>query len=614
MDLSSAARSARPASRLAPGTRLGGGRYTIVQSVRIGLFAELLEATDATTGSGVSIHLLEPRLARGRELLDQLGRDVEQVSGLGHKNAAQVIELAIEGPNAYVATELVEGSSLRELLERKRQTGQVGFGSKGSLNIVSHVASALAAAEAHLCHGALSLDGVAVSRAGRIRVSDFGLSAAVPALAQLGVALPPSIAPEIAAGGRPTPASDVYGLGALLYEVLLGAPPIKGCTRPSEALPGVPAALDAVIGRSMSPNPARRFPGAEALREAVTAALAEAAQPGPRTTARPAAQSGPHRAAPGAGASLAESIAARTSGQISVAVPVTGQPAAPAPVREPLPMSPALTAAMADHSERWLISKGKLDYGPFTLAQLAEQVQTDIILPGHVIIDKDSGSRTKVEDHPLLGDLVDAARERRDEQRRAHAEVQHAVSEKRRGAALYVFIGLGVIALAGGAYLLVTKLSADKADKSGAIDSLEAGALQAKISFPTKAEQERRAKTRRGKRGGGPGGPAGGWDDTLNLDMSPDEDEDGGSERLDDSDVNPVIQKHGGGLARCLTSTSTRNATIEFIVKPTGRVSQVRVNGQTGTGAANCVRGVMQKMQFPTFNGVRSKHYFDMSY
>ena len=619
MDLSSAARAPHDPARLAAGTRLGGGRYTVVRPVRQGLFGGLYEATDATTGNGVSIHLLDPRLASSRELVERLSEDARRAGAVSHKNIAQVIELAVEGPHTYLVTELVEGHSLRELLERKRQTGTVGFGSKGALNIITHVCNGLAAAGAHLAHGALNLDGVAVSRAGRIRVTDLGLAAALPALARLGAALPPSIAPEVSQGGAATPASDVYGIGALLYELLVGAPPVKGCKRPSEVVPGVPAAVDAVIARCMAPAPAKRPAGAEAARDAIGAAMTEAASSG-ASGSRSAAISAAMPAAAAGGASLAESIAGgRASGQHAAAPGAPASAAGPAvpaaPARAPLPMTAALTAALADREERWLISKGKLDYGPFTLAQIAEQIQSDQILPGHTIIDKDTGTRTKVEDHPLLGDLADAAKERRDEMRRTQAEVQHATTEKRRGAALYLFIAAGVIALGGGAYMLVTKLSADDSKKGGAIDALEAGSLQAKISFPTKDEQKRRARTSRGKRGGGgPGGTAGGWDDSLNLDMSPDDSEDGGSERLSDSDVNPVIQRHGSGLARCLTSTGTRSAMIEFIVKPTGKVSHVRVNSQTGTGVANCVRGVMIKMQFPTFNGVRSKHYFDMSY
>jgi hypothetical protein len=574
------------------------------------MFAELYEATDSTTGNGVSIHLIDPRLAQARELLEQLAADAELASGVAHKNLAQVIELAVEGQHTYLATEIVEGHSLRELLDRKRQTGTIGFGGKGALNIATHVSHALAAAEAQLPHGAVSLDGIAVSRAGRVRVSDLPFAAAVPALARLGAQLPPTFAPEVISGGRPTAAAGVYGLGAVLYEVLVGAPAVKGCKRPSEALPGIPPALDNVIARSMSPRPDKRYGSADEFREAFTRAVAES---GSRASGQQASQSGGMAAQsdsnPGA-PSLAEAIAEqRHSGQMNAA-------GAPQPAVPTLPMTPALVAAMADTQERWLISKGKLDYGPFHARHMAEQIQTNQIVPGNVIIDTDTGARKKAEDHPLFGELVEAAKHRRDEQRRAQAEVQHAVSEKRRGATLYLFIILGVAALGGGVYFLVTKLSASKKEDSGAIVSLEGGTLQAKISFPSKEEQKRRAKASRGRKGGGGvDGQAGGWDDSLNLDMSPDEEEDeGGSGRLSDGDVNPVIAKHGGALGGCLTKTGTHNANIEFMVKPTGKVYQVRVNGQTGSEVSNCVRSVMFRMQFPTFNGVRSKHYFDMQY
>ena len=608
MDLQPAARGPNESARLATGTRLGGGRYTVGARLRRGLFAELYEAVDATTGNGVSIHLLLPELARHQQLMERLLADSQRAAGLSHKNIAQVIELAVEGEHAYLATELVEGHSLRELLDRKRETGTVGFGAKGTLNIVTHVCNALAAAAPQIAHGALTLGAVAVSRAGRIRVTDFGLAAAVPLVARAGHAVP-SLAPEVVAGGPASAAADVYGVGALLYEVLVGSPPIKGCTRPSEAVPGVPAAVDAVVGRAMNPAPERRFPDTAALRDALTQGLASAARSSDSHTARP---SGSMRVAQGSGQGAAAQAPAAAGPAASLA-----KAAAQPSLAESLSRGrnsaqiAAMSAAFADHDEKWLISKGKLDYGPFSLAKVAQQVQSDQILPGHVIIDKDSGTRRKVEDHPLLGDLVFAAKERRDEQRRAHAEVQHASQEKRRGAALYAFIGLGVLALGGGAVFMVHKLSADKGGKSGAIEALEGGSLQAKISFPTRAEQQRRAHSHHGKRGG-PGGASGGWDDSLNLDMS--DDDDGTSERLTDDQVNPVIQRHGGALGHCLTSTGTHSANIEFIVKPTGQVQYVRVNGQTKSPVSNCVRGVMLKMQFPTFHGVRSKHYFDMNY
>ena len=112
---------------------------------------------------------------------------------------------------------------------------------------------------------------------------------------------------------------------------------------------------------------------------------------------------------------------------------------------------------------------------------------------------------------------------------------------------------------------------------------------------------------KRGK--GGSGGVAGGWDDSLNMDMS----EGGGSERLDDSQINPVIQRHGGRLGGCLSRTGSRYADIDFIIAGSGKVKYVRVNGKTGGPLAKCVRGAMMRMKFPSFNGPRTKANFNMS-
>lgn len=67
-------------------------------------------------------------------------------------------------------------------------------------------------------------------------------------------------------------------------------------------------------------------------------------------------------------------------------------------------------------------------------------------------MDKDEGGRAKVDEHPLLGPLVDAAKQARDDARRAHAEVKQQASERKRGVALYGVIGLGVAAAVAAAY------------------------------------------------------------------------------------------------------------------------------------------------------------------
>src|SRR5690606_10759639 len=106
-------------------------------------------------------------------------------------------------------------------------------------------------------------------------------------------------------------------------------------------------------------------------------------------------------------------------------------------------------AAFDDAEEKWLVTKGKLDFGPFSFKTIKEQIQADQIEPGHVIIDNENGQRCKVEDRPLLHDLVMAAAQRRDDLRRANAEAVVVQSDKRKGTTLYAFIAVGVLAVGG---------------------------------------------------------------------------------------------------------------------------------------------------------------------
>jgi hypothetical protein len=121
-----------------------------------------------------------------------------------------------------------------------------------------------------------------------------------------------------------------------------------------------------------------------------------------------------------------------------------------------------------------------------------------------------------------------------------------------------------------------------------------------------------RARSAPGAAAAGPA--ADGFDQELSFDGVADE---VGDERLSDDQINGVLTRHTAKLARCLQAEAarggSRQADIDFIVLGTGRVSQVRVNGESGTSLAGCVRGAMSSMQFPTFDGPRTKASFPMS-
>ncbi len=576
---SGAGAAAGPTTRLAPGTKLAGGAYIVASYLGRASLGELYRATEAQ-GEPVAIYLFDDVVAKNAAARDRLDQQIAVVAEVQHKNVARTSAIQTEGPLAYTVNEFVDGSTLASLIDGKRAAGSV-FTPKGAYNVLAHLCNALAQVHQRGAHGMLWPGNVIVNKAGRVKITELGLVA--PGAIARGPAAAYA-APELVQHAQVTPAADVYSAGAILYELLTGVAPQPNCPPPSKVTLGLPVAIDQVVAKCVNPDPGARFPDVGALKtalqQAVDGAPVRSSGPAPKVAKRP---------------SLAHQLSAEQQAQLARP---SGQ-----------------TAAVSDTAEKWLVSKGKLDYGPFNLEQIIAQIKTDQVLPGHVVIDNETGERTQVEDHPLLHDIVDRAKQLRDDRRRAEAEAQHVKKETRRGATLYVFIAIGVLVLGAAAYLLVTKLGAADDDKGdGAIAELKEGELQTKITFPTRSKSSGKKGSRRGKRGSGSrGGAIGGdgFDDPLDLgDVSDGED----SERLDDTEINPVISRHGGKLGRCLSSTGSRHASVQFIIKGTGRVSAVKVNGQTSGKLADCIGRVMRTMKFPSFNGPRTKAEFEMSF
>jgi hypothetical protein len=420
-----------------------------------------------------------------------------------------------------------------------------------------------------------------VNRTGRVRVIDLALGPGTLAAMTAGlIETPSSVAPEAAAGAPPGPASDVYAIGALLYEALIGAPLERGGPRPSDVVEGVNTQLDEIVARACHRDPTKRFGRAEVLGEVVAEALQKGGAM--QTAAGPTLASAP---------TLDE--------QASLASEIAAQGAAPA-------ADPALAAALADTTEKWLIGKNRMDYGPFSLADVIAQIERGEIVAGNHIQDKDTGARASVEDHPLLGPLVEAARQNRDDARRAQAEVQQQSRDKQRGALLYGLIALGVVAVGIAVYLVLRSVGRDDgAQQVAGVSALDGASLKVKVSEPKKpAATHRRAA---GKR---PAGPASSGQN-LTLDLSDDSDE---TETLEMGAVYGVYSRYGRGLGGCLQSTGERSAAIGIIIDgPTGRVTWVKVNDAQSGALYSCLSGVLRTMQFPKIHGPRTRAEFEIS-
>ena len=463
-------------------------------------------------------------------------------------------------------TEAEDGPTLREVLARKYASSGAGLPPRGAGNVVAQVAEALRTSGR--VHGALTSESITIARAGRVAIVDLALGPALAAAIAAGLvpasgALAPELGNDRHDDDEPTAATDVYGVGAVLYDAIVGRPLSRGGARPSESAPGIAPEVDELIARACAERPDRRFASVAALRELVVDILMTVDEGEDEPDAATA-----------------------------IAIP------------------PALEAAMADTHECWLVSKGRFDFGPFSMKQVVDQILHGQIHHGHVLMDKDNGGRAKVDEHPLLGPLVDAAKQARDDARRAHAEVKQQASERKRGAALYGVIGVGVIAAVATAWFVVTTLTSAKKKDVAGVASVAEASLDVKVSAP-KAPAKKSGGGGARRTSGGGGGGGGGGDENLALDMS--DDSDGGSEQLDMDTVYGVYARYGGPLGRCLSKTGSGSANISIIIDgPSGKVTWVRVNGESSGALHGCLSGVLRSMKFPSVDGPRTRAEFEI--
>jgi serine/threonine-protein kinase len=646
--------------RLQAGAQLNE-RYEIEELIGRGPYGESYRARDLGSGQLVCIRALDPQLVNDAAAMERLSRSIQQATTLEHKNIAATYGLfgAQVGadPVAYLACEFVDGQSLREMLEKKRATG-LAFSIKGAYNVVAHLCNALVYAHGTMVHGGLTPDAIMVSSAGRVKVTDFGLPTVLKPFANFAAQVQAgafaALAPEMAtAPERVDARADIYSVGVILFELLTGRTPADSFERPSVAAPGVPPAVDPIVENCMRPVPDERYSDAQTLKEALQTALA-------------AEVSGPNAKA---GAAIAPPPGARSSGVVSSAprppttppkMPVVNTPTPPPrapqqhtptpppissapkppPPSGPMPVVPRPTPtptpgklpgpalqqaqvprsfnvdaalnAVDDQTERWLIQKDKLDFGPFNMREVRSQIEGGKILGEHVIIDTENGERRKVKDHPQLRALVLDAEARISMQQKEAEEVAERRKHRGRQTILLSGIFLAVILGGGGIFWYYQHhqriVVQEKLVRDDSLDFLKGVEITMKVDppAPKKPHPMGHAKNKNGKNE---------FSDVTNLG---DASEGGGDETLDQAVVQRVMTQNFRVLVGCISEERRRNpglhsVDMDFIIKGTGNVSAVKVNGQTGSPLAGCMYGKMQSIVFPKFNGTKTHASFSLA-
>jgi hypothetical protein len=542
------------------------GRFRVQGFLRSEGGTDVYQAIDSQGGGAVLLRLLS-EAPTARAVLEA---DLAKAARLDHKNLTHLAAVGDYAGMLFLAAEVEDGHTLRELIEAQRAQGKT-IGLSYARTLLGHVANGLdGASHAAMAHGALNPACIWITRAGRVKVSDLGLARGLPALARRGG--PPGapeglyVAPEVTRGASATTTSDVYSLGAILYELITGLPPAAPVRPPSELVADLPPALDAVIAKALSVQTHGRFTTPADL----IAALGTAAGDSSATIA-----------------TASPKIALGRSFDVAQA------------------------AGMADSDERWLIQKDRLDYGPFSLAQLMAQIERGAFGADHLIVDIDSGERQKVKEHPQLGTFALAAERRLEVVRRARAEEVHVTVERKKSRATLLIVGAAVLAVGIGLTVYLTQrhaaLDDELASRIGEGD-VDAFLKNVKLNF---APQKKAVSVRRGG-GGGKG------DDFNSVTTLGDVTQSGGDDVLSDARVQQVMMGNYRKLIPCIMQERHRNSAlndidVEFVVLGSGKVSAVRVNGQRSGSFPGCVLDRMQSFGFPSFNGKKTVASWSLS-
>ncbi|HEY4393293.1 MAG TPA: protein kinase [Polyangia bacterium] len=581
-----------PPGQFQPGAVVGS-RFRLDALLSQDSVSQTYRATDANRRGPAAVRIISLR-ALG-PIAAQLVTDVENASALVHKNLIEVLTAGREADYFYVATELLDGQTLRDFIDNKRHEGRnVSF--KGACNLITHVANGLERAATLMPHGGLNPAAIWVNKAGRVKVTDLGLARTIPALARRGApsGAPDHVycAPEVLAGATPTSASDVYSLGIMLYEVVTGRLPATPFVPATQAAADIPPIVDSILAAAFSREPEGRFTSPMELRDALASALAGGG-------AAPSAPAPQPVGAP----------------RVAAAQQAVEAPAAPPPrssLGRSFNVAEAAGGAIDEAQERWLIQKDKLDFGPFSLTQIRAQISRGEILGEHLIVDSDTGARQKVKDFRPLSEFTKTSERHREQNRRAAAEQKMESADKKKRAATLLFSTIFLLVAAGGVGLFVLTRKADDGTK------LASRSEDAEVDAFLKDVKLNFQKAHVAKRGSGHHTGNSKDDAEFNNDSNfgdASKFSAGGDETLDDGVIEETMLHHYRGLVPCLMAERKHNPgltemSLDFVVRGTGKVSAVKVNGQKGA-FASCVLGRMPT--FPKFNGSKTIASWSMS-
>ena len=251
------------------------GKYHILELVGEGAMGVVYKAKDSVLDRTVAVKVMNDAIARQDELRTRFLREAQAAASLQHPNVVSIYDLGEVDGHLYIAMEFVQGADLEALM-----VAHEPLSLQEKLDIIIDVLTGLAFAHKRgIVHRDIKPANIRIAEDGRAKLMDFGVAHLTSSqLTSTGASLgtPVYMSPEQITGGKATPATDVFAVGAVLYELLTGCKPFDSQTlqglfykilteKPKpirEAMPGLPSALDHIVEKAMAKDAPQRYQSA----------------------------------------------------------------------------------------------------------------------------------------------------------------------------------------------------------------------------------------------------------------------------------------------------------------------------------------------------------------
>jgi serine/threonine protein kinase/Flp pilus assembly protein TadD len=268
----------RAVTVIASGTQVG--HYRVVEKIGAGGMGEVYLAEDTDLKRQVVLKFLSTDLNRDQSCRERFLREAQAAAKLNHPNIVTIHEVGEHNDRPFIAMEYVQGQTLRDVL----QGGILAPEKAGE--IACQICQGLSAAhEAGVIHRDIKPANIMLDEKGRVRLLDFGLAkvqcADLPSQVGTTAGTISYMAPEVLTGGSISPATDLFSLGVVLFQMVTGKLPFEGdyeaavlyaivnerATRLSEVNPEIPARMSDIIERLLQKDPQERYQSAKQLQE-----------------------------------------------------------------------------------------------------------------------------------------------------------------------------------------------------------------------------------------------------------------------------------------------------------------------------------------------------------